>query len=73
MWYEDGGAYQMAETPAELTRLYVQNQRQVLQTALQCGISGAIYTQITDVEHEVNGFSTYDRQVEMRISGRCGR
>jgi hypothetical protein len=73
MWYEDGGAYQMAETPAELTRLYVQNQRQVLQTALQCGISGAIYTQITDVEHEVNGFFTYDRQVEMRISGRCGR
>ena len=64
MWYEDGGAYQMAQTPAELTRLYVQNQRQVLQTALQCGISGAIYTQITDVEHEVNGFFTYDRQVE---------
>ncbi len=64
MWYEDGGAYQMAETPAELTRLYVQNQRQVLQTALRCGISGAIYTQITDVEHEVNGFFTYDRQVE---------
>ena len=28
-----------------------------------CGISGAVYTQITDIEHEVNGFFTYDRRV----------
>jgi hypothetical protein len=41
----------------------VENQRDVLATARGCGISGAIYTQVTDVEHEVNGFFTYDRQV----------
>jgi len=64
MWYDDGGAYQMAPTKAELTRLYVENQRAVLDTAKRCGISGAVYTQTTDVEHEVNGFFTYDRQVE---------
>ena len=36
----------------------------MLDTAKRCGISGAVYTQTTDVEHEVNGFFTYDRQVE---------
>jgi hypothetical protein len=42
----------------------VENQEDVITSAQRCGISGAIYTQITDVEHEVNGFFTYDRQVE---------
>ena len=28
------------------------------------GLSTAIYTQTTDVEHEINGLVTYDRQVE---------
>jgi hypothetical protein len=28
------------------------------------GLSVAIYTQTTDVEHEVNGVLTYDREVE---------
>ena len=28
------------------------------------GLSVAIYTQTTDVEHEINGIVTYDRQVE---------
>ena len=30
---------------------------------IQQGMSGAIYTQTTDVEGEVNGFVTYDRKV----------
>ncbi|WP_197274967.1 LamG-like jellyroll fold domain-containing protein [Luteipulveratus halotolerans] len=64
MWFEDGHAYQMAKTPAELTSLYVGNQRDVLTSAQRCGISGSIYTQTTDVEHEVNGFYTYDRQIK---------
>jgi hypothetical protein len=28
------------------------------------GMSGSVYTQITDVEGEHNGFFTYDRKVE---------
>ncbi|ALG15030.1 glycoside hydrolase [Kibdelosporangium phytohabitans] len=63
MWFGDGHAYEMTPDPATLTRRYVENQRDVLGAAQKCGISGAIYTQITDVEHEVNGFFTYDRQV----------
>jgi glycosyl hydrolase family 2 len=64
MWFEDGHAYQMAQDGDELTRLYVENQRELIRIGQQRGISGAVYTQITDVEHEVNGFSTYDRRVE---------
>ena len=64
MWFGEGGAYEMVPDSATLTSRYVENQRAVLDTARTCGISGAIYTQITDVEHEVNGFFTYDRQVE---------
>ncbi|GAB1513850.1 LamG-like jellyroll fold domain-containing protein [Actinophytocola sp. KF-1] len=64
MWFGEGHAYEMAPDSATLTRRYVENQQDVITSAQRCGISGAIYTQITDVEHEVNGFFTYDRQVE---------
>ena len=64
MWFGDGHAYEMEPDSTTLTRRYVENQRDVLTSAQRCGISGAIYTQITDVEHEVNGFFTYDRQVQ---------
>ena len=64
MWFGEGHAYEMTPDVATLTRRYVENQRDVLKSAQNCGISGAVYTQITDVEHEVNGFFTYDRQVE---------
>jgi hypothetical protein len=63
MWFGDGHAYEMTPDSATLTRKYVENQRKVLTAARSCGISAAIYTQITDVEAELNGFWTYDRQV----------
>ncbi len=63
MWFQDGGGYRMAQDEDELTRLYVDNQLALIPIAQQRGISGAVYTQITDVEHEVNGFYTYDRRV----------
>jgi hypothetical protein len=63
MWFGDGQAYEMTPDSATLTRKYVENQRAVLTSAQSCGISAAIYTQITDVEGELNGFFTYDRQV----------
>ena len=37
-------------------------ERQVL-PLIKKGLSGAIYTQLTDVEEETNGFLTYDRKV----------
>lgn len=46
----------------ELTDKFVATQGRLL-NAPHDNLSGAIYTQITDVEAEVNGFYTYDRQV----------
>ena len=63
MWFGDGFAYEMTPDKTTLTRRYVENQRDVLRSANSCGISGSVYTQITDVEGELNGFFTYDRQV----------
>ena len=63
MWFGDGSAYEMEPDSATLTRRYVENQADVLRSAEQCGISGSVYTQITDVEGELNGFYTYDRRV----------
>jgi hypothetical protein len=64
MWFGEGHAYEMTDNMDELTQRYVENQQDLLTAANRCGLSGGIYTQITDVEHEVNGFFTYDRRVE---------
>ena len=37
--------------------------RKEILPAVRAGLSGAIYTQLTDVEDEVNGLLTYDRKV----------
>ncbi|UPK73075.1 hypothetical protein MU582_11505 [Nocardioidaceae bacterium SCSIO 66511] len=69
LWPGEPGAYQMAESKQELTDLYVRNQSRLLELSRKCGLSGGIYTQITDVETEVNGFFTYDRKVEKMFRG----
>ena len=69
IWPGEPGAYQMADSKQELTDLYVENQRKMLKLSRKCGLSGGIYTQITDVETEVNGFFTYDRKVEKMYRG----
>ena len=47
----------------ELTRRYEQLWNEEILPAVQNGLSAAIYTQLSDVEEEVNGILTYDRQV----------
>lgn len=54
--------YGEVDSPAELTAVYVKNTAALIAPAQQ-DLSGSIYTQITDVEGEVNGFWTYDRRV----------
>jgi hypothetical protein len=68
LWPGNPQAYQMAPDSATLTRRYVELAHKLLQIQNACGISGGIYTQITDVENEVNGLFTYDRKVE-KIDG----
>jgi hypothetical protein len=46
----------------DLNKTYVEYAEMIIPFIPQ-GMSGAIYTQTTDVEGEVNGFVTYDRKV----------
>ena len=47
----------------EVTDEYVDYAEQ-LKELVSAGFSGAIYTQTTDVEGEVNGLMTYDRVID---------
>lgn len=60
MWQEKGWGYQSFKTSEELTDKFVElfYDLRLLQAK---GLSGAVYTQTTDVETELNGLMTYDR------------
>jgi hypothetical protein len=54
-------AYEMTDGQARLTERYVEVSHDLERVVQEGGLSGAIYTQATDVENEVNGFLSYDR------------
>ncbi|WP_285009257.1 glycoside hydrolase family 2 protein [Pedobacter faecalis] len=64
MWPVDNNAYGYEPTKERLTDKYVLLMDQVEQLMKYKGLSVAIYTQTTDVEHEINGLLTYDRAFE---------
>ncbi|MBS1665412.1 MAG: glycoside hydrolase family 2 [Bacteroidetes bacterium] len=64
MWPVHNNAYDYEPTKARLTDRYVFLLDEVEQLVKYKGLSVAIYTQTTDVEHEVNGVLTYDRAVQ---------
>ena len=39
------------------------NDMEILNELIKKGLSAAIYTQTTDVEQEINGLLTYDREI----------
>ena len=47
-----------------LTNVYVEQVNGLRELAASQGLSAAVYTEISDVEDELNGFLTYDRQVK---------
>ena len=64
MWPVANNAYDYAPSKIALTDLYVFLLDEVEQLMKYKGLSVSIYTQTTDVEHEINGLLTYDRAVE---------
>lgn len=64
MWPVRNDAYEMMTSSTQLTDTYVYLLTEVEQMKRYCGLSAAIYTQTTDLEHEINGIVTYDRKVE---------
>lgn len=61
--------YRRYETTEELAVAYDQLIHGQLAPLIERGLSGAVYTQLSDVEEEVNGLVTYDRRVIKIKSG----
>mgnify|MGYP001156514777 FL=1 len=56
--------YKFYPTEESLVEAYIAILRDELKPLIREGLAAAIYTQTTDVEIEINGFLTYDREVE---------
>lgn len=63
VWPGKPQSYEMTTDSQELTQRYVEVSQALEKLVRAGGLSGAIYTQTSDVEDEVNGFLTYDRSV----------
>ena len=55
--------YQKYDTPEEMAAALKQLFSRQLFPLISKGLSGAVYTQLSDVEEEVNGLVTYDRRI----------
>ncbi len=55
--------YQTAKDRDDYLQRYRRKYAEVIRQARELGLSAAVYTQSTDVEGEVNGLLTYDREV----------
>lgn len=62
-WVEKGWGYRSFVAQRPLTNAYLKLWQGVWELKDRKGLSGAIYTQLTDVETECNGLLTYDRKV----------
>ena len=63
MWKNnEGGGYTDVRTPQDLVDLYSEFTNLLKTFRDEKGLSAAVYTQTTDVETEINGLLTYDRQ-----------
>ena len=55
--------YGGANSEKELTDMIVHMYEKMIRPGIKDGVCGCIYTQVSDVEDEVNGLYTYDRKV----------
>lgn len=55
--------YRTFHTKEELEAGYVQLLQETILPAVKEGISATVYTQLSDVEEEINGILTYDREI----------
>lgn len=55
--------YKKFDTPKELSKAYKELYEGQVLPLIDRGLSGVVYTQLSDIEEEVNGLVTYDRKV----------
>ena len=63
-WQTAGWGYTNVRSPGELEDLYAQYAGLLRRFREKNRLTSAIYTQLTDVEIEINGLLTYDRQLK---------
>ena len=75
-WLQEGNwGYRSYETKESLQEAYLEKLA-MLKPMINKGLAAAIYTQITDVEIEVNGLLTYDRDIvkmDQEVIGKANR
>jgi beta-galactosidase/beta-glucuronidase len=62
-WSGEHFGYQHYETADDLRDAFVKLHEEELAPAVRAGLSATVYTQVSDVEDEVNGLLTYDREL----------
>ena len=72
MWSGKHNAYEMQPSVDALTKRFEQVQLNLPPLIEHKGLGAAVYTQLTDVEEEVNGIMTYDRKFE-KMNFQCVR
>lgn len=55
--------YHPCRSLTELRQSYAKLMKEVIEPEIKKGLSATVYTQLSDVEEEVNGILTYDREV----------
>ena len=64
LWRDDKRwSYQVTSDPKDYIARYRRKFDEVVRQARENGLSASVYTQTTDVEGEINGLLTYDREV----------
>ena len=63
MAFEKEFGYQSYRSREELTENYKRLWEEEIYPNLKSGLSAVIYTQVSDIEEEINGVFTYDREV----------
>jgi len=61
--WEAGNPYETVNSHAQLLNKYTQYAEMLIQLKSNKGLNAGVYTEITDVEMELNGLMTYDRKV----------
>ena len=61
---EKSYGYGACKDKEELTERILEMYRKMVLPAIEKGLCGCVYTQLSDVEDEVNGLWTYDRMVQ---------
>lgn len=62
-WNDANFGYRGYQTSEDLTAAYQKLMETQILSARKKGLAASVYTQLSDVEDEVNGFVTYDRKV----------